>query len=325
MKFFNTRSFGAARTVGVRIIESITLVLVACRHDDVGHVTTDEAADTMTGTADSTGASSGDVGYTGVPADTGGGDIGDIGDTTDGTATAGEEHCDMVFVQRGPFWMGCEAAAAESVGETCWEHEVPYHEVELSGFWIDVHEVTVGQYEACVEQGDCPERPGTCNNSTADHPVVCVTSSGARAYCKSLSKRLPTEAEWEKAARGDDGRPYPWGYAPPTCDHVMFAPDLGQDGCGSATYANVGSKPLGNSPYGAMDMAGNAFEIVHDWYSPDYYGMSPAKDPEGPDTGDAWIVRGGSFAGGADTMLTFRRFRSDDPTDRIGFRCAASM
>ncbi|MDQ3368614.1 MAG: formylglycine-generating enzyme family protein [Myxococcota bacterium] len=158
---------------------------------------------------------------------------------------------DMVHVPAGPFLMG-----------------EPAHEVELAEFWIDRTEVTQGDYDRCVAAGACGAVPALLDIGLPPprYPVVNVTWNDAAAYCAWVEKQLPTEAQWEKAARGVDGRTYPWGEDPPTCERALFerwTPEK-TDACGekdpyTATHP-VGSHPSGASPYGALDMAGNVLE-----------------------------------------------------------------
>ncbi len=236
---------------------------------------------------------------------------------------------DMVAVPGGPFMMGCN----EEVDDQCNDDEYPYHEVLLSSFAIDRNEVTADAYAACVDAGECPA-PATfielyqsdCPNSSGDQPVVCVDWFSARDYCEWLGRRLPTEAEWEKAARGPDGRRYPWGNRAATCADA----NLDSSACGAAGFLPVGSKPAGASPYGALDMAGNAFEWVADWYEAAYYVGSPMQDPQGPANGTRRAARSSSY----NYLLSFGSrvaFRTPDyetpapdvPGTVVGFRCAA--
>lgn len=164
---------------------------------------------------------------------------------------------DMVPVPEGEFEMGAAVVSDEQ----------PMRQVYLDDFWIDRTEVTVSDYAECEAIGVCaePSTGGNCNWMVAgreDHPVNCVTWFDADTYCTWVdggTKRLPTEAEWEKAARWMDARTYPWGDTPePSCSHVvMDDASAGSDGCGMESTMEVGSKPMGTSPYGAHDMAGN--------------------------------------------------------------------
>jgi formylglycine-generating enzyme required for sulfatase activity len=186
-----------------------------------------------------------------------------------------------VTVTAGVFMMGCNAA----VDSMCHDDEKPYHQVTLPAFAIDTTEVTGAEYAACVAAGPCP----TANTSQQDGPAVLVTWAGADAYCRWAGNRLPNEAEWEKAARGTDGRVYPWGNDAPDCTRAQTA------ACGG-TPGPVGAHPAGASPSGAQDMAGNVWEWVADWYQSDYYGQSPADSPPGPATGVNRVKRGGATA-----------------------------
>jgi serine/threonine-protein kinase len=201
------------------------------------------------------------------------------------TWTRPADDAEMVFVPAGPFQMGSTDADRDA-----YDCEKPTHAVTLDAFWIDKTEVTNAQYRQCVEAGAC-EEPSCWDNgdlNAADQPVVCVTWDDAQAYAAWAGGRLPTEAEWEKAARGTDGRLYPWGENAPDCK------DANYKGCVARTVA-VGSYPKGASPYGALDMAGNAWEWVADWYDNTYYSNAPSDNPQGPDGGERRVVRGGSF------------------------------
>jgi formylglycine-generating enzyme required for sulfatase activity len=233
------------------------------------------------------------------------------GTTTGFDCSATAEVGDMVMVPAGEFSMGCADDAK------CPDDEQPQHTVSLSAFEIDRTEVTQGAYTACVMDGAC--LPPSCDWScdSADLPASCVTWSQASAYCAWAQKRLPTEAEWEKAARGQQGNKYPWGDAAPSCATANMS------GCGDAPKA-AGSLPAGASPYGALDMAGNMVELVADWYDAAYYAASPAADPPGPASGKRYSGRGGGFKSGADYMRASKRDWYD-PTDTaasLGFRCA---
>lgn len=230
-------------------------------------------------------------------------------------------------VPAGKFWRGCN----EAVDTQCSSDEKPYREIYLDAYFIDKYPVTVSEYEACVAGGGCSEPSlGGCNygkSEKQDHPINCVTWFQAEEYCKWAGKRLPTEAEWEKAARGTDGGKYPWGNSPAvSCDYaVMDDPNAGGDGCGTGGTMPVGSKPLGVSPYGAYDMIGNVWEWVNDWYSGSYYAISPESNPQGPESGSLRVVRGGSW-NYSDTgylRASYRLYSSPGYYDyNYGFRCA---
>ncbi len=219
----------------------------------------------------------------------------------------------FVYVPAGQFIMG--SADGEGDGD---EH--PQHVVYLDAYWIGQTEVTNAQYQQCVAGGACD--PAGCMNDDdldkPDQPVVCVSWVDAKAFCEWAGLQLPTEAQWEKAARGTDGRIYPWGNEEPNCTKAQYW------GCDGKTIT-VGSKPAGASPYGALDMAGNVWEWVADWYSEDYYANSPDRNPAGPESGDWRVLRGGSWnyypvnvrAASRNGLLPGNR------NDYVGFRCAA--
>ncbi len=205
--------------------------------------------------------------------------------------------------------------------------EYPRHGVSLSAYWIHRTKVTNRMYALCVGVGVCtPPKPeiGAANYTDptyADHPVVGVNWNQAQAYCGWIGGRLPTEAEWENAARGPSGREYPWGTAAPSCDLLNF------NGCEKGRTTSVMAYPNGASPYGLLDMAGNVYEWVFDWYDPDYYTNSPIQDPPGPDSGTFKVTRGSGF----ETEPTFvpsavRHWTSPTLTKRdLGFRCVVQQ
>lgn len=179
----------------------------------------------------------------------------------------------MMYVPAGDFIMGWNDGSS---------NEKPEHKVSLDAYWIDRTEVTNAAYGKCVSAGRCEKAPALGEPAA---PVISVPWDQAAAYCSWAGGRLPTEAEWEKAARGTDGRLYPWGN------------ELDKTRLAQFTWDNVmkptGSYPTGASPYGVLDMAGSAFEWVADWYSSNYHGSSPASNPQGPQSGKVHVIRGG--------------------------------
>jgi len=237
---------------------------------------------------------------------------------------------ELVYITAGDFQMGCDP---EHNGvHNCFSDELPLHTVYLDAYWIDKMEVTNAQYEQCVTAGVC-ERPFNTTSITrstyygddnyADYPVIYVSWQNASDYCEWAGRELPTEAQWEKAARGESVRTYPWGDAIPTCKLVNGY--VGMDMCVGDTTA-VGSYPLGASPYEVLDMAGNVWEWVSDWYSETYYSsLERFINPVGPSTGTYKVIRGGSFSDDYGVLRTaFRGYLNQDSRDaRLGFRCAA--
>lgn len=185
----------------------------------------------------------------------------------------------MITIPVGTFTMG------SNYGDT---EEKPVHKVYLDAYDIGKYEVTVAQYRKfCEATGrQMPEAPSWDWKDT--HPIVNVTWDDANEYCKWAGGRLPTEAEWERAARGTNARIYPWG-------NKWDANKCANGWLGLTSTKPVGSYPAGASPYGCLDMAGNAWEYCSDWYGEDYYKMSPAKNPKGPLGGEYHVMRGGCF------------------------------
>jgi serine/threonine-protein kinase len=219
---------------------------------------------------------------------------------------------EMVCVPAGEFLMGSADNDPEARDD-----EKPQHTVYLDAFWIDTTEVTNAQYRKCVEAGEC-EEPGYWDDSdlnAPDQPVVCVSWEDARDYAAWAGGRLPTEAEWEKAALGTEGRIYPWGNSPPDCSKANYA------GCAGRPVA-VGSHPDGASPYGAQDLAGNVWEWVADWYDGAYYSKSPVSNPQGSDSGIRRVLRGGSFDFSEGRIRCACRYwaNPDHMIRRVGFR-----
>ena len=222
----------------------------------------------------------------------------------------------MVSIPAGEFTMGSQDGDAD---------ERPAHKVYVDSFSIDVYEVTVGQYAEFLRSGEvrAPLDWKTINQSANQkRPVANVDWADAVAYCKWAGKRLPTEAEWEKAARGTDGRIYPWGNDPPTPLHANYGKMGSHD---YETLAPVGTLEVGKSPYGIYDMAGNVWEWVSDWYDNDYYKNSPQQNPGGPSMGGFKVIRGGSWTSSPRNLRSADRYW-DPPSFRSlyfpGFRCA---
>ena len=198
------------------------------------------------------------------------------------------------------------------------DREKPPHRVYLDAFSIDKYETTNALYARFMRATGRPA-PRDGNDSSfnaSSQPVVNVTWEDADAYCKWAGKRLPTEAQWEKAARGTDGRKYPWG------EQWDASRANAENKLGST--ASVGSYASGTSPYGAYDMAGNVWEWVADWYAKHYYEQSPNRNPMGPDSGTTRVLRGGSWSSLPVNLRAAVRL-GDTPGLRnisIGFRCA---
>lgn len=242
---------------------------------------------------------------------------------------------EMLTIPAGTFQMGCDPEHND--GFVCQDYELPLHTVYLDAYSINTTEVTNIQYAQCVATGGCTP---PLNNSSAlrefyygnpeyaDYPVTWVSWEQADAYCKWGGGHLPTEAQWEKAARGgNDTRAYPWGDQPPDCTLANFYDYFGAGYfCISGTTI-AGGYPSGTSPYGALDMAGNLFEWVNDWYSTTYYDESPGSNPPGPAYGDVKVVRGGSYSENsyylkvADRSWMYRNYAYPI----YGIRCAAAI
>jgi formylglycine-generating enzyme required for sulfatase activity len=223
----------------------------------------------------------------------------------------GRDGAPMVLVPAGPFSMGHDA----------WPTTRPVHTVHVSAFYIDRYEVTIARFLPFLEH--LGKRRGwdesfARHGATPDLPAFGVNWATADAYCRWIGKRLPTEAEWEKAARGVDGRRYPWGDDPPTPARATYK--------GAARFSPPGRFEEGRSPYGVYDMAGNVTEWVADWVDEQYYARSPRADPKGPEQGQYKISRGGSIEDDADFLQTFSRRTGSPPNDSYwihGVRCAS--
>jgi formylglycine-generating enzyme required for sulfatase activity len=209
--------------------------------------------------------------------------------------------------------MGCNA----EVDDQCDDDENPMHIVALSAFEIERTEVTQAAYTACVLDGGCEPPSCAWDCDRTDFAASCVDFGQAKDYCAWSGRRLPTEAEWEKAARGSEGLKYPWGNTEPDCELANMA------GCGEEAEP-VGSFEAGASPYGVLDLAGNMVEMVADWYDATYYASSPASDPPGPGSGQRYVGRGGGFKSDAKWLRASKRDWYDltDAGASLGFRCA---
>ncbi len=238
----------------------------------------------------------------------------------------------MALVPAGPFEMGSETGS---------DDEQPVHTVTLDDFYIDQFEVTNAQYAECLEAGVCQPTTDTTafassysrriyygNPEFDNYPVIYANWSEAKEYCEWRGARLPTEAEWEKAARGGlEGKLYPWGDEAPICDAGAEngAKFDDNDDCNDTDTAQVGS--YSHNGYGLYDMAGNVWEWVNDWYDPQYYATSPEENPTGPEDGEFPVLRGGSWGNYAERLRVSDR-RINDPLSgslNIGFRCAKSV
>ncbi|MCJ7513055.1 MAG: formylglycine-generating enzyme family protein [Anaerolineales bacterium] len=257
----------------------------------------------------------------------------------------------LVYVPSGDFTMGSDSSS--------YANERPVHTVFLDAYWIDQTEVTNDMFGAFVAQtgyqADAenagssygydpntgktertqgagwqhPLGPDSGLSDLAEHPVVHVSWNDARAYCEWAGRRLPTEAEWEKAARGTDGRTFPWGNAFDGSRLNSADVNLGA-GRGNSDFDDgfqltspVGSYPQGASPYGALDLVGNVWEWVNDWVDEAYYQSSPSANPGGPDSGEYRVLRGGSWHDPEDgNRAAYRGWASPADTDiTLGFRC----
>jgi formylglycine-generating enzyme required for sulfatase activity len=260
----------------------------------------------------------------------------------------------MVKVPEGEYFQGSDAKDAQ-------QNEKPAHHVKLGAFCMDLYEVTQAEYKACSDKGRC-KRAGTevewpnitpadrklysplctiTDPEKADHPINCVNWEMADLYCKAQDKRLPTEAEWEFATRGPDGRVYPWGDEPPTEKHLnACGPEcvawgkerklsfeaLYPNSDGYPTTAPVGQFEAGRSRFGPYDVVGNVWEWVSDWYGP--YSAAEQTNPSGPEHGERKVIRGGGWNGSYRDWLRPSFRYAQDPkalSHGIGFRCVKPL
>ncbi len=257
------------------------------------------------------------------------------------TQVSAKDGMTLLYVPAGEFTMGA-ADSDKSAGDA----DKPQHKVYLDAFWIDQTEVTNAIFQKFIDAthyqtdaekqgsglafdsaaktwsntkgGDWqhPRGPGSNLNGLEDHPVVQISWNDAKKYCQWAGGDLPTEAQWEKTARGDDQRTYPWGNESPSTARLNFRLEVGGT-------TEVGKYPSGASPYGALDMAGNVWEWVADWYDERYYASSPDRNPTGPSSGDFRVLRGGGWYSRATDVRVWPRLDSNpvSPADYFGFRC----
>ncbi len=240
----------------------------------------------------------------------------------------------LVYIPAGQFEMGVTAVQAQTLINLCpkcpintFDHSQPAHPVSLSAYWIELTETTNAQYAGCVAAGVClpPSSFGSDTRQSyyddpvyANFPVIFVNWQSAVTYCQWAGGRLPTEAEWEYAARGGDGRLFPWGSQPP-------GPGLANSGQMVGDTTEAGAYPLGASPFGLLDMAGNVWEWVADWWESDYYVNSPAENPQGPPSSSDGrrVGRGGSYywGDGFASAVYHDWYDPEKANAGVGFRC----
>ncbi|HEY5649704.1 MAG TPA: formylglycine-generating enzyme family protein [Nitrospiria bacterium] len=246
-----------------------------------------------------------------------------MGVSSRGSTVKVKDPVPMITVPEGPFLMG----SPEGVGR---RDERIQRTIYLKAFQIDKLEVTNRQYLTFIRETGRKPPPSPYRNGalkerepTEDLPVVNVSWMDAFDYCLWTGKRLPTEAEWEKAARGTEGRTYPWGDSPPDSEKANYGRNWG----GEKTLKPVGSYPAGRSIFGAMDMAGNVREWVHDWYDPDFFLLAGSNNPIGREKGISKVIRGGSWNHGPNSLRAAARDRGGFAlkTQGIGFRCARTV
>jgi formylglycine-generating enzyme required for sulfatase activity len=261
----------------------------------------------------------------------------------------------ILYIPAGEFLMGSTREQAEMAYEECgnncdknWHYaETPQHTIFLDGYWIDKTEminamfarfVLAANYKTDAERVGSgwvykprqgwweytkganwrhPRGPGSNIDGMEEHPVLQVSWNDARAYCEWAGGRLPTEAQWEKAARGIDGRIYTWGNELPDNNLLSYNNKVIKDAM------KVGKYPKGASPYGVLDMAANAKEWVNDWYDENYYRSSPYRNPQGPANGLKRVERGGNWYSEARSVrVAIRNYDLPDRCyDTLGFRC----
>ena len=224
----------------------------------------------------------------------------------------GSDGAVAVMVPAGNFLMGDDV-------------ESPAREVYLDSFYVDKHEVTVSRYARFLKATGGAKPPDDWEQSDVENggtlPVVGVDWHDAEAYCRWAGKRLPTESEWEKAARGGDGRRYPWGNDEPNSERANFGKSA--QGPYKGGLEPVDTRDAGKSPYGVHDLAGNASEWVSDWFAAGFV-RGQVRNPQGPENGTGKVIRGGGWYDAAERLNSSRRMHASPGTraDDIGFRCA---
>ena len=234
----------------------------------------------------------------------------------------------MVLIEKGPFQMGSKKSMLELKPHDLFNTdrhtlgpENPAHEVHLDSFYIDIYEVTNEVYAKFIKATGAKNPKGWNNPefNGPQQPVVGISWKEAVKFCEWQGKRLPTEAEWEKAARGKRTVKYPWGNTPPDSSRLNYNEEVKKT-------TPVGSYEAGKADSGLYDLSGNASEWVRDWHFPEYYLFSPKENPQGPEKGQYKVIRGGSWRNNAEYVdLTYRN--ATTPKNRslgIGFRCARS-
>jgi formylglycine-generating enzyme required for sulfatase activity len=231
------------------------------------------------------------------------------------TDVIGKDGAPAVLIPAGTFIMGDDENS-------------PRREIFVSTFYMDKYEVTVGRYAAFLKaNGNVkpPEEWDTANIQIgAELPVVGVDWRDADGYCRSTGKRLPTEAEWERAARGDDERKYPWGSDAPTPELATFGKPY-QNPVYKDGVTRVGTHSKGKSPFGIYDLSGNVWEWVSDWYT-ESFPSDDVRNPRGPDNGKHKVMRGGGWYDPPDRITATKRMYADPAQvdDEVGFRCAGN-
>jgi formylglycine-generating enzyme required for sulfatase activity len=233
------------------------------------------------------------------------------------TKISSKDGMPQVYVPAGEFYMGDDGDPNAK--------EYPVRVIYLDAFWMDKYEVSNALYEKCVDSGACFPPVPRLNPywgkwAYRDLPVVYANWKAAQIYCTWAGRRLPTEAEWEKAARGADRRSYTWGNEKANPRLANFDESLIGEPLPVYRY------PLGASPYGVLNMEGNVREWVADWFDPKYYWVAPYKNPKGPVTGTERSLRGGAYDANFDDITTYRRYKHEPDSAGLsrGFRCAES-